>query len=217
LFTGIIEETGFVKKITKDGHSLKVTIQANQIMGDMQLGDSIAVNGVCLTVTVFNREFFTVDVMPETFQDTSLALLKIGTEVNLERAIIANGRFGGHFVTGHVDCIGTILQKKRHENSLVIEVEVPKEYIHLLLEKGSVSIDGTSLTIFQVSDHSLTVSIIPHTAEVSVFGKKLPGDIVNLEFDMMAKYFYKFMQNGKETSAKTNAITSSFLKENGFY
>jgi len=217
LFTGIIEETGFIKKITKDGHSLKLTIQANRIMEDMQLGDSIAVNGVCLTVTVFDRQFFTVDVMPETFQATSLALLKIGSEVNLERAILANGRFGGHFVTGHVDCIGTILHKNRQENSLVIEVEVPKEYTHLLLEKGSVSIDGTSLTIFQVSDYSLTVSIIPHTAEVSIFGKKSSGDIVNLEFDMMAKYFYKFMQTGAKTAAKTNVITSSFLKENGFY
>ncbi|PKG23404.1 riboflavin synthase [Niallia nealsonii] len=217
MFTGIIEETGFVKKITKDGHSLKLTIQANRIMEDMQLGDSIAVNGVCLTVTVFDSRFFTVDVMPETFQDTSLALLKIGAEVNLERAIIANGRFGGHFVTGHVDCVGTILHKKGQENSLVMEVEVPKDYIHLLLEKGSVSIDGTSLTIFQVSDHSLTVSIIPHTADISVFGKKLPGDIVNLEFDMMAKYFYQFMQKGMKSSAKTNTITSSFLKENGFY
>ncbi|GKU80850.1 riboflavin synthase [Niallia sp. NCCP-28] len=217
MFTGIIEETGVVKKITKDGHSLKLTIQANRIMEDMKLGDSIAVNGVCLTVTVFDRHFFAVDVMPETFQDTSLALLKMGAEVNLERAIIANGRFGGHFVTGHVDCVGSILHKKRQENSLVMEVEVPEEYTHLLLEKGSVSIDGTSLTIFQASDHSLTVSIIPHTADVSIVGKKLPGDIVNLEFDMMAKYFYQFMQRGMKSSPKTNAITSSFLKENGFY
>ncbi|MGP7815928.1 riboflavin synthase [Niallia sp. 01092] len=217
MFTGIIEERGTVKKIIKSGNSLALTLQAKIIMADMNLGDSIAVNGVCLTVTSFDQNIFTMDVMPETFQQTSLHLLKEGALVNLERAMHANGRFGGHFVTGHVDCVGTILHKKKVENSVVFDVEVPKQYTHLLIEKGSVSIDGTSLTIFQIREHVFTVSIIPHTADLSIVGKKQVGDIVNLEFDMMAKYFYSFMKNDKDIQTKKTSITSTFLKENGFY
>ncbi|WP_445491120.1 riboflavin synthase [Niallia sp. 03133] len=217
MFTGIIEEKGTVKKISQSGHSLTITIQANIIMADMKLGDSIAVNGVCLTVTSFNQTVFTMDVMPETFQQTSLRALKDGSPVNLERAMQANGRFGGHFVTGHVDCTAAILNKKQVENSVVIDIEVPKKYSHLLIEKGSVTIDGTSLTIFKVKDHAFTVSIIPHTASLSIVGKKQAGDMVNLEFDMMAKYFYSFMNKGNEKKEEKSKLTPSFLKENGFY
>ncbi|MFT8323395.1 MAG: riboflavin synthase [Bacillus sp. (in: firmicutes)] len=216
MFTGIIEEKGIVKKITKSGHSLTLTIQASVIMTDLHLGDSIAVNGVCLTVTSFNQTFFTLDVMPETFQQTTLHVLKDGNIVNLERAMQANGRFGGHFVTGHVDCTAVILHKKQVENSIVIEIEVPNKYAHLLIEKGSVSIDGTSLTIFHKRDHSFTVSIIPHTASLSIIGTKRVGDLVNLEFDMMAKYFYSFMNKNNQKEDKSK-ITPEFLKNNGFY
>lgn len=215
MFTGIIEETGIVKKINKSGKTLALTIKADLIMCDIHLGDSIAVNGVCLTVTSFDKNLFTMDVMPETFQATTLKLLKEGSFVNLERAMSANGRFGGHFVTGHVDGVGKIRAKKPIENSIFFEVEIPIEFSHLVMEKGSITVDGTSLTIFNCDEHSLSVSIIPHTAHLSIIGNKNIGDLVNIEFDMMAKYFFSFTQK-KETKMATK-ITADFLKNNGFY
>jgi len=217
LFTGIVEETGVVKNISKTGKTLVLAIQAKVIMEDMKLGDSISVNGVCLTVTSFKQHEFTADVMPETFKDTSLSRLTNGSFVNLERAMAANGRFGGHFVTGHIDCVGRILERKTIENSISVEIEVPEQFSHLILEKGSIAVDGTSLTIFETKDHSVGVSIIPHTSSESVVGKKQVGDIVNLEFDMMAKYFYSFMNRDKANSSRASNITPDFLKENGFY
>lgn len=215
LFTGLVEEIGTINNIHQNGQTLVIAIKANKILSDIQLGDSIAVNGVCLTVTNFSKNHFEVDVMPETFNDTTLRFLKVGSKVNLERALAANGRFGGHFVTGHTDGIGTIRKRSYIENAILIEIEIPEEFNHLLIEKGSIAIDGTSLTIFKSSQNTITISLIPHTAKASILGSKREGEKVNLEFDMMAKYFYSFMQNKSQTT-KSKGITIEFLKENGF-
>jgi len=216
MFTGLIEELGTMKKIQHKGNTLVLVIEANKIMEDLHEGDSIAVNGVCLTVTKFTKDYFEADVMPETFKHTSLSILKEGSKVNLERAMSANGRFGGHFVTGHIDGTGTVRKRTNVENAILIEIEIPEEYAHFVLEKGSIAIDGTSLTIFRTTPDSVTVSLIPHTAKEAILGLKREGEIVNLEFDVMAKYFYSFM-NKREEKPKSRGVTTAFLKENGFY
>lgn len=216
MFTGLIEELGTIKKINQKGNTLVLAIEAEKIMKDIHVGDSIAVNGVCLTVTTFSKDYFEADVMPETFKHTSLSSLKEGSKVNLERAMAANGRFGGHFVSGHIDGTGTIRKRTHIENAILIEIDIPEEFSHFVLEKGSIAIDGTSLTIFETTNHSVTISLIPHTAKEAVIGIKREGEIVNLEFDVMAKYFYAFMQK-REAKVKSGRITTEFLKENGFY
>ncbi|MED3572149.1 riboflavin synthase [Cytobacillus praedii] len=216
MFTGIIEELGTVKRAVKNGKTIKLTIKASKIIEDVHLGDSISVNGVCLTVTDLNGDEFSMDVMPETFNGTSLSSVKEQTKVNLERAMAANGRFGGHFVTGHVDGTGQILKKSVRENAIYIDISIPNSLSHLLLMKGSIAIDGISLTVFGVTDDSVTVSIIPHTAKETVLDLKHPGDSVNIEFDMLAKYLFSFMnREPKETSHK-QILSESFLKEHGF-
>jgi riboflavin synthase len=217
LFTGLVEELGNVKHSKKTGNTISITIQAEQIMEDMKIGDSIAVNGVCLTVTHFDHNLFTVDVMPNTFHDTTLRLLNSGTSVNLERAMAANGRFGGHFVSGHVDCTGTILSTKKVENSTLVEIQIPEDQVYLTMDKGSITIDGTSLTIFKTNPTSVFVSLIPHTSKVSMIGNKRKGELVNIEFDLLAKYFYSFMNRDKEPVIRRESkLTASFLRENGF-
>ncbi|WP_394579420.1 riboflavin synthase [Cytobacillus firmus] len=216
MFTGIIEELGTVKKVVQQGKAMKLTIQASKVLSDVQLGDSISVNGVCLTVTEFAKNEFSADVMPETFKSTSLSAIKERTKVNLERAMSANGRFGGHFVTGHVDGTGQILKKTSSENAIYIQISVPTVLSHLLIMKGSIAVDGISLTVFGNEDNTVTVSIIPHTASETVLGFKTAGDIVNLEFDMLAKYLYSFMNRRQETTPPKEGISEGFLKENGF-
>ncbi|MGN7178973.1 riboflavin synthase subunit alpha [Paenibacillus sp. FSL R5-0490] len=217
MFTGIIEELGTVKKVVQQGKAMKLTIQASKVLSDVQLGDSISVNGVCLTVTEFAKNEFSADVMPETFKSTSLSAIKERTKVNLERAMSANGRFGGHFVTGHVDGTGQILKKTSSENAIYIQISVPAALSHLLIMKGSVAVDGISLTVFGNEDNTVTVSIIPHTASETVLGFKTVGDIVNLEFDMLAKYLYSFMnRQQQENTPPKEGISEGFLKENGF-
>ncbi|WP_458412042.1 riboflavin synthase [Schinkia sp. CFF1] len=215
MFTGIIEEKGTIKAITKSGDAIKMSIQAPKILEDVHLGDSIAVNGVCLTVTTFDKNTFSVDIMPETVKATSLRDLTTGSKVNLERAMGANGRFGGHFVSGHVDGTGTIIKKKPVANAVYYEIEVNEELLHYMLLKGSVTVDGTSLTIFGLSDKSFTISLIPHTMSETILGEKTPGDIVNIECDVLGKYIDKFLTKGKvKETGKT--MTEAFLEENGF-
>ncbi|WP_071394523.1 riboflavin synthase [Bacillus tuaregi] len=216
MFTGLIEELGTIKRINAKGHTLALVIEAQKIMNDLKLGDSIAVNGVCLTVTNFAKTQFEADVMPETFKNTSLSSLKEGSKVNLERAMLANGRFGGHFVTGHIDGTGRIRKRTNMENAILVEIEIPETDAKFVLEKGSIAIDGTSLTIFKTGKDSITVSLIPHTAKEALLGYKSEGEIVNLEFDVMAKYFYSFM-NHQQSEEKPKGLTADFLKENGFY
>lgn len=218
MFTGLVEELAIINRITQKGNTLTLVIEADKIMKDLHDGDSIAVNGVCLTVTKFTKEYFEADVMPETFKHTSLASLKAGSKVNVERAMAANGRFGGHFVTGHIDGTGRIRKKTRMENAILIDIDIPEEFSHFVLPKGSIALDGTSLTLFKTSPSSVTVSLIPHTAKETVLGLKAEGEIVNVEFDVMAKYFYSFMnKQQQQPESPKKGVTEDFLKENGFF
>ncbi|MFE8696597.1 riboflavin synthase [Cytobacillus sp. FJAT-53684] len=215
MFTGIIEEIGTIQNIQTKGNTLVLAIQGKKVLEDLNLGDSIAVNGVCLTVTEYNHTSFFVDVMPETFQSTALSGLQRGSLVNLERAMSSNGRFGGHFVTGHVDTVGQILKREPKENAIYIDIHFSKEFSHLTLYKGSITLDGTSLTIFGISKDQVTVSIIPHTAKETVLGHKKIGDKVNIEFDIIGKYLYSFLQKN-EQQKQESSISTDFLKNNGF-
>ncbi|MCA1030589.1 riboflavin synthase [Bacillus timonensis] len=217
MFTGIIEEIGTVKNISGTGQAIILKIEASKILNDVQLGDSISVNGVCLTVTSFTDREFTVDVMPETINATSLVSLRRGSSVNLERAMAANGRFGGHFVSGHVDGVGEIVHKERKENAVYYTIKVDEHIRKFMLMKGSVAVDGTSLTIFGLTDNTFTISLIPHTLQETILGQKGQGDTVNLECDMLGKYVQQFVQNlhdGKPS--KQSSITAGFLEEHGY-
>ncbi|HLO12489.1 MAG TPA: riboflavin synthase [Pseudoneobacillus sp.] len=218
MFTGIIEEIGTISTIKQTGQSIVMTIEANRVLKDVQLGDSISVNGVCLTVTSYTEKQFTVDVMPETVKSTSLRLLKRSSKVNLERAMAAGGRFGGHFVSGHADGIGIIKSKKPFENAVYFEIEVNSELQQYIIYKGSIAVDGTSFTVFGVSENSFTISIIPHSLSETIIGLKDIGDIVNVECDMLGKYVDHFLArrfNSSEQNRKSN-MTMQFLEENGF-
>lgn len=218
MFTGIIEEIGEIATIQRTGKSFVLTIGAKKILEDVHLGDSIAVNGVCLTVTSFTGNRFAVDVMPETVKATSLQSLTRGSNVNLERAMAAGGRFGGHFVSGHIDGTGIIKRKEAHENAVYYEIETAPELLQYVIFRGSIAVDGTSLTVFGVSDNSFTLSLIPHTLWETVLGQKGQGDIVNLECDMIGKYVGHFLKNQSSNEQKSKSgITASFLEENGFY
>lgn len=212
MFTGIIEDKGKVMAIQKDVNSMQLTIATPKIVSDAHLGDSIAVNGVCLTITHLTNEEMTVDVMPETVKATTIHTLKLGDYVNLERAMRANGRFGGHIVSGHVDGIGTIKSKRPVSNAVYVEIEIPKELAENCIPKGSITIDGTSLTLFQVANNSVTVSLIPHTYAETIIKTKSVGQQVNIETDMLGKYVLHHL---RKTENKSN-ISLEFLRENGF-
>jgi riboflavin synthase len=215
VFTGIVEELGTVNSIKQQGEAIELSIKASKILEDVNLGDSISVNGVCLTVTSFNKQKFSVDIMRETVRATSLQTLQKGSSVNLERAMAANGRFGGHFVSGHVDGIGKILKKTRVSNAVYYDIEVPEELRKFILLKGSICVDGTSLTVFGITDRSFTISLIPHTLSETILGRKEPGDIVNLECDMLAKYIEQFI-NFRGQESKKSSLSENFLKEHGY-
>lgn len=216
MFTGIIEEIGTIKQIIRGDQAIILDIEAEKVLKDVKLGDSIAVNGVCLTVTTFTSNRFTVDVMPETIRATSLKTLNPGAKVNLERAMIANGRFGGHFVSGHVDGIGTIQDKKRTGNAVYYTISVDDTLSRYFMLKGSVTVDGTSLTIFGVTDNSFTISLIPHTLNETILGGKGKGDTVNIEVDMLAKYMEHLLKKQNGTSSSKSSVSASFLEEHGF-
>ena len=217
MFTGIIEEIGNIQEMRSSGESMVMKIGASHVLKDVHLGDSISVNGVCLTVTSFESSFFTVDVMPETVRATSLQGLGRGSQVNLERAMSANGRFGGHFVSGHVDGIGKIKAKKREHNAVYYQIDVAPDLRHYMIEKGSVAVDGTSLTIFAVDEESFTISIIPHTIEETIIGTKDVGDIVNIECDMVGKYIEQFISRRFDQNKRpSSSLTESFLSEHGY-
>jgi len=217
MFTGIVEEKGKVHQIQQTGDAIIMTIQASNILSDVHLGDSIAINGVCLTVTKFDQSTFSVDLMPETVRNTSLRDLTVRSDVNLERAMSANGRFGGHFVSGHVDGIGKIKSKRTEHNAIYYEIEVDKELRKFMMMKGSVAVDGTSLTIFGLTADTFTISIIPHTVQETIIGQKGPGEIVNIECDMLTKYLEELMmQRFSSDPAPSEKMTESFLEEHGF-
>ncbi len=189
MFTGIIEETG---TILSAGNG-KIRITAQKVLDGTKTGDSIAVNGVCLTVTEMTSCGFTADVMPETLSRSNLGSLKKGGRVNLERAMAADGRFGGHFVSGHIDGTGTILKMQNDGNAVWVYISAPRPILNLIIEKGSVAIDGISLTVAKIDEKEFAVSVIPHTGEETTLLNKKPGDIVNLENDVVGKYVQKLM------------------------
>lgn len=212
MFTGIIEEVGTVQTVQHSGNSSFIKIQAQKVLEDVHIGDSIAVNGVCLTVTESDRNTFRADVMNETLDRSSLGSLKKGSPVNLERAMSANGRFGGHIVSGHIDGTGIVSAIKNDGIAVWYTINTTPEIMRYIIEKGSVAIDGISLTVSRVTDSSFSVSIIPHTAEQTILSYKKTGDIVNLENDIVGKYVEKLMNPAKSGSN----INMEFLAERGF-
>lgn len=223
MFTGIIEEMGTVSSVAEGSLSAVITIQASKVLEGSHIGDSIAVNGVCLTVTSIHGGLFTADVMAETMRRSSLGSLSKGSRVNLERAMLCGGRFGGHIVSGHIDGTGVVVSKIKEDNAVWVTVGADKSILKYIVLKGSVAIDGTSLTVAAVDDASGTfsVSVIPHTGEETILLKKAVGDIVNLENDVIGKYVERFLNykenlDGNIAGGSTPEITMDFLAENGF-
>lgn len=216
MFTGNIEEVGVVKSIRMGAQSAVITIQAERVMEDIHVGDSIATNGVCLTVTSFDKNSYSVDVMHETLRRTNLGTLKSGSRVNLERAMAADGRFGGHIVAGHVDDSGTITSMEKDDNAIWITIRTTPAVLKYIVEKGSIAIDGISLTVARVDDKSFAVSVIPHTGANTTLLEKKPGDTVNLETDMVGKYVEKLLRYEESEEKPQSGITMDFLKSHGF-
>lgn len=210
MFTGIIEEVGKIKKIEYDGEGRKLTVEAHKIMLDIKQGESIALDGVCLTVETWGKDFFTVYVMPETMKKTGFVNLKVGQLINLEKALPLNGRLGGHFVQGHVDTTGTITQIIPDGKAKIIKISIPFDWNKYLVSKGSISIDGISLTIIEAGKDFFTVSIIPHTQNITNIGNKKIHDIVNIEFDILAKHIFKLV-----TPMVSSGLTLDKIKEMG--
>ena len=216
MFTGIIEELGTVRSLAISGSSGQIKVKATKVLENTKIGDSIAVNGVCLTVVTMDSDGFTADVMAETVRRTSLSQLKNGSPVNLERAMAADGRFGGHIVAGHVDGTGRIRSMKREENAVWVTIAAGSDILDLVVEKGSITIDGISLTVAGVGDDYFRVSVIPHTGkETNLLGKK-PGDLVNLETDIVGKYIRKLMGLEKKEESKSSGLTMDDLVSLGF-
>lgn len=216
MFTGIVEEIGKVQSIIKSTKSAKIIIQAKKVLEDVRLGDSISTNGVCLTVTEFTSNSFTVDVMAETMRRSNLHILSSGDQINLERALRLGDRLGGHIVSGHIDGMGTISNYEKEDNAVWVTILTSSEILKYIVQKGSITIDGISLTVAYVDDSVFKVSIIPHTKEVTTLLKKRVGDIVNLECDMVGKYIEKLLSYKDQTQVK-GKIDMNFLNQHGFY
>lgn len=225
MFSGIVEEIGQVKSIIQAvNDQLSLEIYANQVLSDIKLGDSIAVNGVCLTVTNFNSKCFSLDIMHETVKRTNLQLLKTNTQVNLERALNVNSKLGGHFVTGHIDATGTITKITPVANAISYEINIPYNLMKYCINQGSIAVDGTSLTLFGVDQNASTIkiSLIPHTQKYSILGSRKIGDLVNIECDMLGKYVINYLEQANSSNnllSKINSaatLTQEFLQKNGF-
>ena len=206
---------GILRSVRRGAHSAVLSIGAETVLSDLKIGDSVAVNGVCLTATTVDAGGFTADVMHETLRRSSLGALAPGNPVNLERAMAADGRFGGHMVAGHIDGTGTITETRRDDNAVWYTVSAAPSLLRYIVEKGSIAIDGISLTVAAVEADRFFVSVIPHTAAVTVLGRKQPGDIVNLETDLIGKYVEKLLRPAADTAPKSG-ISLEFLMKNGF-
>ena len=219
MFTGLIEEIGTIRAIRKQSEAMVLTVAAKKVLEGIRLGDSIAVNGVCLTVVDFDGASFSADVMPETFRRTNLAELKPGSPVNLERAMQAGGRFGGHIVQGHVDGMGVIRSRRPEANSVVFTIAPNSpELLRLMVPQGSVTLDGTSLTIVRVDKErgEFAVSVIPHTLKETVLQFRQPGDIVNIENDILGKYVDHLLEARRQAAESPGGLTFEKLRDNGF-
>ena len=213
MFTGIVEEIGIIKSV----QSKVITIEAKKIFDDLHLGDSVAVNGTCLTVSSFDNKIFNADVTQETLNRTNLGSLKNGSRVNLERAMTLSGRFGGHIVSGHIDGVGSIKSMKKDDNAIILTIEVHISLMKYIVEKGSVTVDGISLTVASLTDNTFSIAVIPHTLKETVLYYKKEGDKVNIENDIIGKYVERLLtfKDDNNDSKKSN-ITMEFLLKNGF-
>lgn len=215
MFTGIVEELGILREITRGAASARLRVAARRVLEDIRPGDSMAVNGVCLTVTTLNGESFTADVMAETLARTNLGKLVPGERVNLERALRLGDRLGGHLVTGHIDGVGILTESRKQGIAALLTISAPREVMRYVVKKGSVAIDGISLTVVDLSDSSFQVSLIPHTLEQTTLGRKGPGDAVNLEADILGKYVEKFLLSAQKQEKKNLSV--EFLASHGFF
>jgi riboflavin synthase len=211
MFTGIVEELGVVKALRRDAGSARLTISASTVLGDTALGDSICVNGVCLTVVEMNKSDFSADVAVETLKVTNLGDLKIGARVNLERALRLSSRIGGHLVSGHVDSVGRVREKREEGNGWRIFIDAPGSVLRYVIKKGSIAIDGISLTVADVDKTGFSVAMIPHTAKLTTLGFKAGGDSVNLETDIIGKYVERLLSGRME-----GGVDLELLKKTGF-
>lgn len=216
MFTGIVEEMGHLK--TRDGSAkgANLIISAEKVLEGLKLGDSIAVNGVCLTVTSFNKSSFTAQVMPETLRKTDLISLAPGHPVNLERALALGSRLGGHLVSGHADGIGTLAWRRPEGSAVIIYFKAAPALLRYIIPRGSVAVDGISLTVAMLDQNGFSVSLIPHTAASTTLGHKQPGDRVNLETDLIGKYVERLLQPYAGQALTDGNITAALLQENGF-
>ncbi len=215
MFTGLVEEIGIIRSVVKSHLSALLTIKADKVLDQLEEGDSIAVNGVCLTVTGFSRDNFTVDVMAETLAKTNLGLLHEGSQVNLEKALKIGDRLDGHFVTGHVDATGTVLSRRDRGIATDIWISIPEGLEKYFIPQGSVTLDGVSLTVAELNSEAFMVSLIPHTQKITTLGSWKAGDKVNIEADVLGKYIYHlFTKRGRVAKER---ITPEFLVENGFF
>ncbi|MCF8010645.1 MAG: riboflavin synthase [Clostridiales bacterium] len=217
MFTGLVEKLGTVRFISKGADSARLTIEAGEFLKDLKIGDSVAVNGVCLTASACEKAFFDADVMTETLSKSNLGKLKVGDPVNLEKALRIGDRLGGHLVSGHIDGVGNILQKKEYDISILLTISAGSEVMKYIISKGSVAVDGTSLTVVDFAENNFIISIIPHTSSATILGKKSEGDSVNLEGDLIGKYIERLLGYREENKYQGNSgVTMQALLENGF-
>lgn len=215
MFTGIVEELGRIRHLTMQGSSGQIGIRARKVLEGTKIGDSIAVNGICLTVISLQPDGFTADVMAETVRRSSLGQGKPGDYVNLERAMAADGRFGGHLVSGHIDGTGVISAYRKEENAVWVTIETGQEILRLIVEKGSICVDGISLTVAAVGESWFQVSVIPHTGAETTLLRRKPGDLVNLENDVIGKYVEKLLGRSPAPAGNGGGITMEFLEKYG--
>ena len=215
MFTGIIEEMGVIKEVSKARQGSSVSILAKTVLEGLKAGDSLTVNGVCLTVVAFARTEMKADLSPETAKVTTLGSLKAGDPVNLERAMRLGDRLGGHLVSGHVDAIGTIRARVQEGDALQLTIEAPREVLRYCVPKGSITVDGISLTLNEVTDRGFRVTIIPHTAKVTTLGIKQVGDAVNLEADLIGKYVERLLPGHESGSRPDIKIDKEYLQKRG--
>ncbi len=196
MFTGIVEEMGGIKEVGRGGESARLTVVAKGVLEGMKVGDSVAIDGICLTVTILTETDFSVDLSPETMRMTTMGIAKEGDQVNLERAMRLSDRIAGHLVSGHIEGIGVIGKKSEEANAMNLAVDLPSDILQCCIPKGSIAVDGVSLTINELTDWGIVVSIIPHTASVTTLGKKEVGSLVNLESDLVGRYVERFLTRG---------------------
>ncbi len=217
MFTGIIEELGIVQKISSSGSGAAIIIRAKEVLTDLKIGDSVAVNGPCLSATAIGRENFTAWVMPETMNKTNLLNLSTGSPVNLERAMTLNSRLGGHMVSGHIDTVVTMTGKHQQGGAIVLSFETADSHLlRYIVPKGSVALDGVSLTVIDVDASGFSVGVIPHTASQTTLGQKALGSSVNLEVDLIGKYIEKMLAHRLEDGKEKTTLSMDLLQQKGY-